>query len=199
MSKDSLLTKRERTRALILQTAAAQFAKAGYSGVSMATLASACKLTKGALYDHFNGKSDIYTQCVSHYVKQGMDHTYAESLTDKDAEPRARLLSFMGHFLTRLRDDLVFRRLLQRLLIDSDQLDMIAVTEYSLLSPFHYVVDLLVEYRPELDAKNHIYAFFCSAILGEDLRSVAEYLSPEIKSMPTAESALAYFAATIDQ
>lgn len=199
MSTEKALSKRERTREVILHTAAAQFATSGFSGVSMETLARACKLTKGALYDHFNGKSDVYTQCVSHYVKQGMDDTFAASLSDSAAAPRERLLSFMGNFLNRLGDDVVFRRLLQRLLIDSAQLDMIAVTEYALLNPFKYVVDLLAEYRPDIDANNHIYSFFCSAILGEDLRAVAEFLSPEIKSMPTAESLLSHFAAGIDR
>lgn len=196
MSEGSRVTKRERTRVHILQAAATLFSDSGFSGVSMDGLAKACRLTKGALYDHFNGKEDVYTQCVSHYVEGAISDIFSQSLTD-DSSAEAKLFSFLEHFLTRLQDDVVLRRLLQRLLIDSKGVDLAAVAEFALLRPFSYVVDLLTQYKPNINAKTHIYSFFCSAIMGEDLRVIAELLSPEFKGIPATQAMLEHFRAVI--
>lgn len=197
MSEESGITKRERTRAQILQAAATLFAESGYSGVSMDGLGKACRLTKGALYDHFNGKEDVYTQCVAHYVKGAISDIFSQSLTGDDRSAEAKLFSFLENFLTRLQDDVVLRRLLQRLLIDAKGVDLAAVSEFALLRPFSYVVDLLSQYKPSINAKTHIYSFFCSAIMGEDLRAIAELLSPEFKGIPATQAMLEHFRGVI--
>ena len=193
MSEDRRVTKRERTKAHILLVAATLFSESGYSGVSMDGLGKACRLTKGALYDHFNSKEDVYIQCVSHYVEGAISDIFNQSLTGDDSSVEEKLFSFLECFLTRLQDDLVLRRLLQRLLIDSKGVDLAAVSEFSLLKPFSYVVGLLAQYKPGINAKIHIYSFFCSAIMGEDLRVIAELLSPEFKGIPAAQAVLEHF------
>lgn len=193
MSEERGVTKRERTRAQILQAAATLFAESGYSGVSMDGLGKACRLTKGALYDHFNGKEDVYTQCVANYVEGALSDIFDQSLTGDDSSAEAKLFSFLENFLTRLQDDVILRRLLQRLLIDAKGVALVAVSELALLKPFSYVVDLLSEYKPGIDAKTHIYSFFCSAIMGEDLRAIAELLSPEFKGIPAKQAILEHF------
>jgi AcrR family transcriptional regulator len=183
MSEESGITKRERTRAQILQAAATLFAESGYSGVSMDGLGKACRLTKGALYDHFNGKDDVYTQCVAHYVKGAISDIFSQSLTGDDSSAEAKLFSFLENFLTRLQDDVVLRRLLQRLLMDAKGVDL--------------AVDLLSQYKPSINAKTHIYSFFCSAIMGEDLRAIADLLSPEFKGIPATQAMLEHFRGVI--
>ncbi|WP_269621088.1 TetR/AcrR family transcriptional regulator [Zhongshania sp. BJYM1] len=197
MPQDIGMTKRERTRAHILHTGATLFSKSGYSGVSMDGLGKACRLTKGALYDHFNSKEDVYTHCVAHYIECAISDIFSMSLTEESYSSEERLFSFVESFLTRLQADLVLRRLIQRLLIDSNGVDLASVTELALLRPFSYVVDLLMQYKPGINAKIQIYSFFCSAIMAEDLRVIADLLSPEFKDMTATQTLLEHFKNTI--
>lgn len=197
MSRDAGTTKKERTRVHILHNAATLFSESGYSGVSMDELGKACRLTKGALYDHFKSKEDVYTQCVADYLVKAISDIFSESITDEKFSPEERLFSFLKSFLTRLQEDLALRRLLQRLLIDSNGIDLAAIYEYALLHPFSYVVDLLTQYGSGVNEKIQIYSFFCSAIIGEDLRVIAGLLSPEFKDMPTKEAFLDHFKGVI--
>lgn len=50
----------------IVKTAIELFQKRGYNDTSINEICSACGVTKGAFYYHFNGKSDIifrYSSC----------------------------------------------------------------------------------------------------------------------------------------
>jgi len=40
------------------------FGRYGYEGVSVGDIAKAAKLTKGALYWHFDGKDELYLECM---------------------------------------------------------------------------------------------------------------------------------------
>jgi AcrR family transcriptional regulator len=50
----------EQTRQQIIDTAARLFSRKGFYGTSMAELASATGLTKGAFYHHFDSKDDLF-------------------------------------------------------------------------------------------------------------------------------------------
>ncbi|MFT6653309.1 MAG: AcrR family transcriptional regulator [Marinomonas primoryensis] len=193
MPDDRIVTKRDKTRSRILNVAAVQFSKYGYNGVSMDGLGKACLLTKGALYGHFNGKDDIYTQCVTQYVEKAISDIFCLSSRGDDFNSEEKILSFFENFFIRIKGDIVLRRLLQRLIIDSKDVDLKSVYEIALLKPFSYVVDLLVECRPRINAKIHIYSFFCLAIVGEDLRIIAEFLSPEFEGIETTSELLEQF------
>ncbi|MGY0034756.1 TetR/AcrR family transcriptional regulator [Pedobacter sp. NJ-S-72] len=60
-----MLTKSERTKQFILETAAPIFNKKGISGTSIDDLLEASKLTKGCIYGHFDGKEDLALQAVN--------------------------------------------------------------------------------------------------------------------------------------
>lgn len=59
-----MLTKAERTKQFILETAAPIFNQKGISGVNIDDVLDAAKLTKGCLYGHFEGKEDLALQVV---------------------------------------------------------------------------------------------------------------------------------------
>src|SRR3546814_18978650 len=48
----------------IADRAFALFGRYGYEGVSIGDIAKAAKLSKGALYWHFDGKEALYLQCL---------------------------------------------------------------------------------------------------------------------------------------
>jgi AcrR family transcriptional regulator len=60
MGKNQKQLQSEQTQQLIIDTAAKLFASRGYNGTSMADLAAAAGLTKGAFYHHFASKEALF-------------------------------------------------------------------------------------------------------------------------------------------
>ncbi|ULT25042.1 TetR family transcriptional regulator [Sphingobacterium sp. E70] len=65
-----MLTKAEKTKQFILETASPLYNEKGISGVSIDDVLEATKLTKGCLYGHFNGKEDLSEQVVDYSQKK---------------------------------------------------------------------------------------------------------------------------------
>lgn len=65
-----MLTKAEKTKQFILETASPLYNEKGISGVSIDDVLEATKLTKGCLYGHFNGKEDLSEQVVDYSLKK---------------------------------------------------------------------------------------------------------------------------------
>lgn len=63
-----MLTKAERTKQFILETAAPIFNQKGISGANIDDVLAATKLTKGCLYGHFESKEDLALQVVDHML-----------------------------------------------------------------------------------------------------------------------------------
>lgn len=59
-----MITKAERTKRFILETAAPLYNQKGISGVSIDDVLAATKLTKGCLYGHFESKDDLSVQVI---------------------------------------------------------------------------------------------------------------------------------------
>ncbi|MEX1670693.1 TetR/AcrR family transcriptional regulator [Zhongshania guokunii] len=188
--------KRERTRAMILLCSAQQFAKHGYNGVSMDLLAKAAKLTKGALYDHFNGKDDVYVQSTSTYLEAALNKIKPVS-EENELSTEEALFSYLGKFLDLIQGDLVLRGLMLRLVTESTSKTVQEIARKALTEPFNYAVDLLASCRPELDAQEYVYSFYCNAILREDLKNIMGVLSPSKSSHSTVSAVLSHFRKTL--
>jgi len=65
-----MLTKAEKTKLFILETASPLYNEKGISGVSIDEVLEATKLTKGCIYGHFNGKDDLSEQVVDFSLKK---------------------------------------------------------------------------------------------------------------------------------
>jgi AcrR family transcriptional regulator len=63
----SEVTKGERTKSEILAAAFALFAEQGYHGTSMRQVAERADIALGGIYNHFNGKEDVFEQVVLNY------------------------------------------------------------------------------------------------------------------------------------
>lgn len=64
-----MLTKAERTKQFILETAAPIFNQKGIAGANIDDVLEAAKLTKGCLYGHFEGKEDLSVQVVNYMLE----------------------------------------------------------------------------------------------------------------------------------
>jgi AcrR family transcriptional regulator len=91
-----MLTKAERTKQFILETAAPLFNQKGISGVSIDDVLAATKLTKGCLYGHFQGKEDLALQ-----VTEFMLNSVAEKITivvSKGSTAKSKIFAFLDFY-----------------------------------------------------------------------------------------------------
>jgi AcrR family transcriptional regulator len=75
----------ERTRARILECAAAAFARDGYEGTSLNDIVRESGLTKGAFYFHFGSKEELALAAFRHKQSQLLERAAAETKEQPDA------------------------------------------------------------------------------------------------------------------
>jgi AcrR family transcriptional regulator len=91
-----MLTKAERTKQFILETAAPLYNEKGISGVSIDDVLAATKLTKGCLYGHFEGKDDLSEQVIDYALKSITDKMTMAISKCKTA--KAKVFAFMDFY-----------------------------------------------------------------------------------------------------
>ena len=72
-----MLSKSERTKQFILETAVPLYNEKGISGVNIDDILEATKLTKGCLYGHFENKEDLSDQVIDLSLKMVSDRIRA--------------------------------------------------------------------------------------------------------------------------
>lgn len=91
-----MLTKAERTKQFILETAAPLYNQKGISGVNVDDVLFATKLTKGCLYSHFENKEDLSNQVIDLLLKKITDRMYLAVAEKKTA--KAKIFAFMDFY-----------------------------------------------------------------------------------------------------
>jgi AcrR family transcriptional regulator len=82
----------EQTRRQIIDTAARLFAGKGFHGTSMAELASATGLTKGAFYHHFESKDALFFAVVESVREKWQNAVASEALQAQNALDQLAIL-----------------------------------------------------------------------------------------------------------
>ncbi|WAC14136.1 TetR/AcrR family transcriptional regulator [Dyadobacter pollutisoli] len=91
-----MLTKSEKTKQFILETAAPLYNEKGISGVNIDDVLAATKLTKGCLYGHFQNKDDLSAQVVDLLLKKVGDKIRMAVYQGKTA--KAKIFAFMDFY-----------------------------------------------------------------------------------------------------
>ncbi|QTE39797.1 TetR/AcrR family transcriptional regulator [Mucilaginibacter gossypii] len=91
-----MLTKAERTKQFILETAAPIFNQKGISGANIDDVLAATKLTKGCLYGHFEGKEDLALQVVDHMLNTNGEKMLQTISKGKTA--KAKVFAFLDFY-----------------------------------------------------------------------------------------------------
>jgi TetR/AcrR family acrAB operon transcriptional repressor len=103
--------KAQETRNRILDTAEKVFVKKGVSNTSLAQLAEAAGVTRGAIYWHFRNKADLFDAMMSRVVLP-MEEMAAragdDNLEDPLAHVRACALNVLEHLTTNVQCQRVF-------------------------------------------------------------------------------------------
>ncbi len=107
------------TREEILGLSVQLFATTGFDGVSMRDIAAAVGVTPAALYHHFSDKEQLYLNAVGHAFEEKVGPL--KSLLDGRGKPWDRLETFVVTFTRTLSKEKDFRRLMQWVLLDSDE------------------------------------------------------------------------------
>jgi len=91
-----MLSKAERTKQFILETAAPLFNQKGISGVNIDDVLAATRLTKGCLYGHFESKEDLSLQVVD-YMLNDINLQIAATIS-KGKTAREKVFAFLDFY-----------------------------------------------------------------------------------------------------
>lgn len=91
-----MLTKAERTKQLILETAGPIFNQKGISGANIDDVLEAAKVTKGCLYGHFQSKEDLSLQVVDFLLDNNQKKILAA--INKGKTIKAKVFAFLDFY-----------------------------------------------------------------------------------------------------
>lgn len=140
----------EETRERILNRSIPLFAQSGFDGVSMRDVARAVGVTAAALYYHFPDKEQLYLAMVEHGFNNRIPPTLDEA--GQLAGSWNRLEAFIVHFTRTLAADRDFQRLMQWVLLDTDDVRSQKLVD-QVFAPFFVVMQgMVAEVDPRQDA-----------------------------------------------
>lgn len=138
------------TRKEILGLSVPLFATVGFDGVSMRDIAAAVGVTPAALYHHFSDKEQLYLDAVGHAFEEKVGPL--KSLLEGGEKPWDRLEAFVALFTRMLAREKDFRRLMQWVLLDSNEQRMQSLVDCVFRDLFSALGSLAGELVPDRDA-----------------------------------------------
>lgn len=147
----------------ILDVATQLFSAAGYTGVSMRDIASACQLNVGSLYHHFNDKQELHFAATQHAFAGRSARLLA--VLKSTEPPYQRLLNLIDMLCQLLAEDQTFLQLMQRELLDGDTQRLKQLAEEVFNQLTIEMNQLCSQLNPQLDP-----ALSASTIIGMTLQ-----------------------------
>jgi len=141
---------KRKTREEILELSVPLFGRFGYDGVSMRNIAGAVGLTPAALYYHFSDKQQLYLDVVACEFRKKT--TVLAGSIEGTESAWARLENFVEDFARLLAKDKNFLRLLQWVLLDSDETRQHELAKQVFTELFAAVYHLAEELDADRDA-----------------------------------------------
>jgi len=151
MSSQAIKTiPKRKTREEILELSVPLFAQRGYDGVSMRDIAAAVGLTQAALYYHFTDKDQLYLDTVAHEFRER--EAALKDMLAGIGPPLERLERFVAGLARMMATDKDFLRLMQWVLLDTDEARQGTLGKEVFSEMFVAVHDLASELDPHQDA-----------------------------------------------
>jgi AcrR family transcriptional regulator len=138
------------TREEILGLSVPLFATVGFDGVSMRDIAAAVGVTPAALYHHFSDKEQLCLEAVGYAFMEKVGPL--KSLLVSAGEPWSRLEAFVIQFTRMLAREKDFRRLMQWVLLDSNEPRLQSLVDCVFRDLFNALHKLASKLTPEHDA-----------------------------------------------
>jgi len=147
----------------ILNVATQLFSTAGYTGVSMRDIASACQLNVGSLYHHFSDKQELHLAATQQAFAGRSERLL--TVMQSDEQPDVRLMNLIDTLCQLLNEDQTFLQLMQRELLDGDTQRLKQLAE-EVFNPLTKELNRLCsQLNPQLDP-----ALSASTIIGMTLQ-----------------------------
>lgn len=141
---------KRKTREDIFELSAPLFARSGYDGVSMRDVATAVGLTQAALYYHFADKDELYLSAVACEFR-AREAALRDIVVD-NGTPWERLERFVTGLARMMATEKDFLRLVQWVLLDTDEARQSVLAKHVFKDMFVAVHDLASELDPHQDA-----------------------------------------------
>lgn len=141
---------KRKTREEILALSVPLFARCGYDGVSMRDIAAAMGLTPAALYYHFTDKENLYLDVVAHALRERSAEL--KGVLDGLGPSWTRLEEYVAGLARLMTRDKDFLRLMQWVLLDSDEVRHHKLAEQVFSDLFVAVYNLAAELDSRHDA-----------------------------------------------
>jgi AcrR family transcriptional regulator len=165
---------KRRTREDILGLSASLFAQHGYDGVSMRDVAVAVRLTPAALYYHFSDKEQLYLDVVRYAFEEKAGSL--KSLLTGEENPWVRLEAFIAWFTRMLAKEKDFRRLMQWVLLDSDEIRQKKLADCVFLDLFNALRSIAGELSPNHDTHMLVVSIIGLAAYPIETQSMLRFL-----------------------
>ncbi|MDP3413190.1 MAG: TetR/AcrR family transcriptional regulator, partial [Polaromonas sp.] len=162
------------TRKEILGLSVPLFATVGFDGVSMRDIAAAVGVTPAALYHHFSDKEQLYLDAVGHAFEEKVGPL--KSLLEGGENPWDRLEAFVALFTRMLAREKDFRRLMQWVLLDSNEQRLQSLVDCVFRDLFSALHKLAGELAPVYDAHLLVVSMFGLVIYPFETQSVRRFL-----------------------
>ena len=170
MAKQAL----KNTREEILGLSVPLFATVGFDGVSMRDIAAAVGVTPAALYHHFSDKEQLYLDAVGYAFEEKVGPL--KSLLDGGEKPWDRLEAFVARFTRMLAKEKDFRRLMQWVLLDSEEQRLQSLVDCVFRDLFTALRNLAGELAPSHDAHLLAVSIIGLVIYPFETQSVRRFL-----------------------
>jgi len=162
------------TREEILGLSVPLFATDGFDGVSMRDIAAAVGVTPAALYHHFPDKEQLYLDAVGYAFEEKVGPL--KSLLVGGGNPWDRLEAFVARFTHMLAKEKDFRRLMQWVLLDSDEQRQQSLVDCVFRDLFNALRNLAGELAPSHDAHLLAVSIIGLVIYPFETQSVRRFL-----------------------
>ena len=141
---------KRKTREDILILSGSLFSQHGYDGVSMRDVAAAVGFTQAALYYHFSDKDQLYLDAVAYEFRER--EGVLKALLASDGTPWERLEGFVAGLARVMATDNDFLRLIQWVLLDTDETRQSTLAKHVFRDMFIAVHGLASEVDQHQDA-----------------------------------------------
>ncbi|CAG0980181.1 Biofilm operon icaADBC HTH-type negative transcriptional regulator IcaR [Burkholderiales bacterium] len=165
---------KKKMREEILELAIPLFAKAGYDGISMRDIAAAVGVTPAALYHHFSDKEQLYLDAVGYAFEEKVGPL--KTLLDGGGNPWERIEAFITRLANLLAAERDFLRLMQWVLLDSDERRQRSLVDCVFRDLFNALRNLAGELAPSHDAHLLAVSIIGLVIYPFETQSVRRFL-----------------------
>lgn len=137
----------------ILAASIPMFAAYGYNKVTIREIGAAAGVTSAALYYHFSDKQTLYREALKYSFRSKAEISH--QILSSDGSPEERLSRFIDRYTQLLADDPDFRRVMQRELLDGNEVSVGMLSEL-FQDPFNELAEIVQTLAPEADVHMQI-------------------------------------------